>query len=64
MGLAQKLVDGVLIMKNKFVFSLVLTLVWLSVCGVTCHPYDDMNGRYFVGRRFHDVSGTLFKLTK
>ena len=43
MGLAQKLVDGVLIMKNKFVFSLVLTLVWLSVCGVTCHPYDDMN---------------------
>ena len=43
MGLAQKLVDGVFVMKNKFIFSLILSLVWLSVCGVTCHPYDDIS---------------------
>ena len=40
-------------MKNKFVFSLVLTLVWLSVCGVTCHPYDDMNFESLCWSNFH-----------
>ena len=33
-------------MKNKLVLSLILSLVWLSMCGVTCHPYGDNGGAY------------------
>ena len=26
---------------NKYTISLLLSFVWLTVCGVTCHPYGD-----------------------